>query len=143
MGLKSTGSNPVFPTIHTTHNVYFFNQFKLAVARQSYFFTLKNIQKIKPILHLFKKLGLIRRFYCTKQSTIYVFPLFFKNKSIQPLLKVYDRKTAPIKLTFKALQLLKKTSYLSTFLVQTPLGLLTHKEAIKEKLGGLLVCIIH
>jgi len=129
--------------MHTTHNVYFFNQFKLAVARQSYFFTIKNIQKVKPILHLFKKLGLIRRFYCNNKSFIYIFPLFLKNKSIQPSLKVYDRKTTPIRLTFKALKLIQKTSYLSTFLIQTSSGLLTHKEAIKKKIGGLLVCIIH
>ena len=141
MGLESTGSNPVFPNIFSY--VQLFNNYKIAAARNVYFFKIKHTNVILKVLRLFKELGLVKRFYTTPAKLIYVFPTFFHKKVYKFYFRLYARETAPILVSYKALRILKKTTYLSTMLLETDKGILTHQSALGFKRGGKLIAIIN
>lgn len=57
-------------------------------------------------------------------------------------IKSHERGRNSIRMTFKSLVILQKHTLNSHLILSTPKGLLTHKEAVKLKTGGFLVCTI-
>jgi len=78
-----------------------------------------------------------------KNSTCRVFPTY--NKSLLPIsiIKHYYKLNRPIYLKIQALKLLTLSLKQSTFILETSKGLLTHNEALKLNVGGVLVCKIN
>jgi ribosomal protein S8 len=57
-------------------------------------------------------------------------------------IKVYSRAFNPIRISFKALLVLTTNTYASHLILNTPKGLITHREAIRHRVGGVLVAVI-
>jgi len=120
---------------------YTINHLKLAIAKKNFFFTLNNTTKVRGFLKVLKRLNLIRRFYSSGLRKFVVFPTYTKNPN-SPYLKVYYRLRNPIIVRHKALMLINKSLGNSVILFESSKGVITQNEALKSKIGGVLICII-
>ena len=122
--------------------VHFFNHLKLNIARKSFFFDIHVNKNILNLIGLLYKLNVIRRFTKLNTKTYRIFPSWRDTYSTSTSIKVHYRSLNPIKLHLNSLHLLKIQTFNSHLLLNTPKGLLTHKEAILAKVGGTLICTI-
>ena len=88
------------------------------------------------------KLNSIRRFFYLSAKYFRVYPTLYKEKFLYPNIKVFYSKTRKIFLTFKTLKILTKSTYNTTFILETNKGVLTHRDAIKYGVGGILVSTV-
>ena len=105
-------------------------------------------RKTFPILKIFLKINLIRRFCFLKKTKtcvqkIRVFPFYSKTQVLTSHLKCYFKRGRDITLSLKALRLLRKTTGGSSLILNTSKGLVTHHEALEHGVGGTLVYTIH
>ena len=101
-------------------------------------------RQILPILKLFSRLSVIRRFYFLKQKNhftkkVRVFPFYSRLQTCGADLKLHFRKTHPISLQTRSLKLLNHRSGVSSLILNTSAGLITHQEALRLGVGGVLV----
>ena len=90
------------------------------------------------LAQLFVRLGLVRIIRNSTQSQFTVLPVYskvFKETRLSRL-NFYSRKPKPV--TLKALQTLQRTSPLTQLVLSTPYGVLTSREAVAQKTGGLI-----
>jgi ribosomal protein S8 len=97
---------------------------------------------IKPLASLLQELNLLRRFYRLNKSVYRVFPTYFRHRKTHRSVKFYTRVRGRIHLSLQSLRLLNINSPHSYYVLETSKGVLTHKEALKLKEGGLLLLII-
>lgn len=126
----------------TTLNYTFFtNQLKLSIAQKNFFFNCIVNTRLKQFIHILYKLGIIRRYIYVSPKLIRVFPNWIGGRSTLKKIKFFQTKT-PLKLQYKTLRLLKYYTFNSSILLETNKGVLTHTEALKQKVGGNLLCLI-
>ena len=88
-------------------------------------------------------LNIIRRYYKVSGSMYRVFPAYSRARRRVRDYKTYTRVNGRIRLQLKALRLLNINTPHSYYILDTDKGLITHKEALKLKTGGLLLMIIY
>ena len=90
------------------------------------------------LARLFTRLGLVRISHLSNQPRFLVLPIYskvFKETRLSRL-SFYASKPKPVSL--KALQILQYTSPLTQLVLSTPYGVLTSREAVYHKTGGLI-----
>tara|TARA_B100000795_G_scaffold121608_1_gene90512 strand:- start:409 stop:879 length:471 start_codon:yes stop_codon:yes gene_type:complete len=122
--------------------VYLLNQLKFAVAKKNYFFTIRASVKMKPLLILFYKLNIIRRFTFKSSSLCYVFPNYTRTNKPIRYIKNYYRSVNPIFLKKHSLLLMRRSLGAATMVLETSYGVITHQNALTLGVGGILVFII-
>jgi len=118
------------------------NNLKLTRAKKNFMFDIRVNSKIINLLEVFLNLNIIRRFYFINSTTCRVYPTYYKDKSLIPNLKNYYSKTRKIYLTADTLKILNKSTYNTTFILETNRGLITHRNALNYNIGGSLICTI-
>ncbi len=101
-------------------------------------FTKKNYNTIKVL----KNFNVIHDFKLIKINNfnfIKINLFFYKNKSICIGIKVISRPAKTFTISYHSLLLLNKKSGSSIFLISTDKGIISHHEAIKLKIGGILL----
>ena len=119
--------------------IYLFNQLNFAIRRQNYYFILRFTQRNLPLLRHLRQLNVIRRFYYLNPNLLKVFPSY-NLRSPRHLIKTYYRMRSRIVLRLSTLRLLRRSLGNSILLLETHKGLITHKEALRLGIGGVLVC---
>ena len=122
--------------------LYLLNHLKFSLAKKLFFFNLPLLPQSLELLRLLLNLKVIRRFSRLRGTTYSIFPSYSKYGQPIKYLKAYYRLRNPILVKFKALTLLNKSLGASSILIETSSGIMTHKEALKQKVGGILVCTI-
>ena len=120
---------------------YTINHLKLAVAKKHFFFLINYTKRVEVFLKVLKKLNLIRRFYNFNSKKFVIFPTYTK-KPVGSYLRVYYRLRNPIIVRHSALVLINKSFGNSIVVFESSKGLVTQSEALKLKIGGVLVCVI-
>lgn len=148
MGLKSTGSIPVFPTkMNYSSNILVSNHVNLALSKNSLrnklLFTKKNLF----YLRCFHSFGVINGLYVldkiSKRDKKIMFSVFFyKNVSFFYKVKQISTSSKKFYISLKALKVLNTNLKASILLISTSKGLLTHKQALMYKTGGILMFLI-
>lgn len=69
-------------------------------------------------------------------------PSFYKNSPFYKNIRYVSTPSKKHTVTLKALRLLKTAIRASILVLSTPYGLVTHKEAIRLKTGGIIICIL-
>lgn len=123
--------------------VYFLNQLKFAAAKKNYFFTIKASVKTKPLLNLFYKLNIIRRFTFKSPSLCYVFPNYTRTNKPIRYIKNYCRSVNPISLKKHSLLLMRRSLGAAIIVLETSHGVITHQNALTLGVGGTLLFIIY
>ena len=144
MGLDSIGSSPMLPNYLLKLNyVYFINHLKLNIAKQNFFFDIIVTPSVKQMLHIFYTLGIVRRFHRLQSTRYRVYPGWSSSSLLYRRVKVYSHTKNPLKISVKALSVLKQSTGCSSLILSTSKGVITHQEALRLRLGGQLICIIY
>lgn len=94
------------------------------------------------LLRLLYQEGLILSYiYNIYDKSITIFHNYYKNKPLINILKIYDKSSFPIYVTYKDLLSMHKFG-IDLLIISTSKGLKPHYKCIKERLGGRLICYI-
>jgi ribosomal protein S8 len=118
----------------------------LAVQSRSRFTVIQFNKKILRLFKLLAQIGCVT-YYChnvqNSQRRLLVFsPFYFKKMTFYKTVKLVSTPSKKFTLTLKALKILNKSLKNSFLILETSGGLITHKEALKLRLGGYILCIM-
>jgi ribosomal protein S8 len=148
--LASTGSSPVYSIFMNVHiPSYIQNHVHFALAQQNPQSKLLYTKKTAIIVKMLAEIGCIHRFivvnsskFKTPQYFIWLSVFLYKNT---PFFKSFRLVSTPSKrytVSYKALNLLTSSIGASVIILSTSQGLVTHRQALKKKIGGLLLYIL-
>jgi len=134
----------VFPILMITNSYsYFLNQLKLGSSRRSLYFDARITTKTKPLASLLLSLNVLRRFHKVNDETYRVFPSYTRYRRHARPFKAYPRVNGRIVLHKRAIRSLNILSPHTYYILETSKGLVTHKDALKLGVGGLLLLIVY
>jgi|688.fasta_scaffold143995_2 ribosomal protein S8 len=128
--------------------VYLLSQLRINTAKHNFFFKVSIGVRDVEMLNLLVSRGIVRRFYklhVTKTNKLMylIYPNYTKLNNTNLKLTPLARNKGHISMTLNALKIINIASGGSSFILKTTKGLLTHQEAIKAGLGGVVVCFIY
>lgn len=147
MGLRSVGSNPTFSNISYLPYRQLTNNLNLVLSKKklksSVRFSLKNFRLIK----ILKSSGIIQNYILmfSKKTNrlILIFNIsFYKNKPFFNNVKLVSTNSKTFFISVTALKKLISFSSSTIYILNTPRGLISHFEAIRYGLGGIIFCIL-
>jgi ribosomal protein S8 len=117
----------------------------LALSRKKLFIKIKYTKKTLKLVKVLHKIGYLNSFSITTQgdqhSHIYLSPSFFKSTPFFKSIRLVSTPSKKHYTSLKALKTFDKTLKSSILILSTPQGLIGHKEALKMRTGGTIVCI--
>jgi ribosomal protein S8 len=128
--------------------VYLLSQLRINTAKHNFFFKVSIGVRDVEMLNLLVSRGIVRRFYklhVTKTNKLMylIYPNYTRLNNTNLKLTSLARNKGHISMTLNALKIINIASGGSSFILKTTKGLLTHQEAIKAGLGGVVVCFIY
>lgn len=140
-GFESRVSNLMI----TNQQSYFLNQLKLGSSGRKYFFDARVTSVTKPLAELLQKINVIRRFakLHSDKQVYRIYPAYSRYRRHARSLTLYTKSSKTIVLSYQSLRLLNQNSPYTYYVVETPLGVMTQKEAIARRTGGNLLLIVH
>ena len=125
---------------------YVISHYNIAASRNwskiEILLTKKSLLYVKTLY----KVGAIKNFLITKNSKnvtkIILSPSFYKNSPFYKSVRYVSTPSKKHTISLKALRLLQTALRASIIILSTPYGLITHKEAVKFKTGGIIICIL-
>ena len=151
MGLRSVGSSPTFPTISGYNSdALLTNHINIAISRKLLRTTIKSSKRLLSLLKVLFEIGCVhhyiifKRYYNQKNFNTFVkfTVLFYNNKSFFKSVRLVTTASRKYAISLRALRILNSTLKSSILILSTSKGIVTHKEAIKFKVSGLLLCIL-
>ena len=146
MGLKSVGSNPTSPNIlNNKINNHIITKINLNFSKKilnNYFFLSKTNLLFIKILY---SLGCIFRYKIVvvgNKKLIKVNIFYYKYKPFYKNIKLISTPTKVFYITKKSLKILSKSINSSILIILTNKGILPHNLALKNNVGGKILCII-
>jgi ribosomal protein S8 len=115
--------------------IKFLSQLRINVAKKNLFFKISINKYELQLLNLLMRRGIGKELYM-------IYPTHTMTRAANLNLILFNRKADHIVLTLSSLKILSLSSGASSFVLKTDKGLLTHQEAIKNKVGGVLLCLI-
>jgi small subunit ribosomal protein S8 len=141
------GSSPVFPIIlKNESNSYLISHINLALSKKLSSSTIIFSNKILSLVRILYKFGCIYKFNIfTKNNKKFIkFTCFFyKNKPFFKGIRLISTSSRKYYISLKALMIVHKSLNSSILILSTPKGIISHYEAIKMRVGGLLLCILN
>lgn len=146
MDLNSEGSSPPFPIIYHSPYAYLISNINIAFKGKKRISVIICTKKVLRLLRALRKEGclsylllgcrnshrrrLVFSLYYYKQATFF--------KQIQLLSTISKKFT----ISLKALTILNRSLKQTVLLIETSSGIINHKEALKRRTGGLMLCLI-
>ena len=143
MGLDSTGSSPVFPNMILNSYTYFLNQLKVTSSQKKLYFDVRITTKTRTLASLLVRLNVIRRFHILNREVYRVYPAYTRFRKYTRPIKGFTRSNGRHRFKLQTLQVLNLNTPNTYYILETTQGLMTHKEAIRLKLGGLLLLVVY
>ena len=146
MDLNSEGSNPSLPSIYHNPYAYLIAHVNLALRSKK---RLNLIVCTKKVLRLIKTLRregcltylLLKQHSQGRRHLIFT-PYYYKQTTFFKRVQLISTISKKFTISFKALTILDKSLKNSILLIETSRGIITHKEALRCHIGGLLLCLI-
>ena len=150
MGPDSTGSSPVFPIKYYMESglcIKFLSPLRINTAKKNLFFKIAINKQELRLLHLLTKRGTVRRFFKLHRTIngkeLYIIhPNHTLLTNSNSRVVLFNRRADHLTLSLYALKLINHSTGLSNFILKTDKGLITHQDAIKYHVGGILLCLI-
>lgn len=129
-------------------HAYILNHIKINYAKRRLYFSLPFNKKIFVLLKFFKKMSVISSFFLiwSKRTNLYYFKIVLHYKYNRPLhgfIKLISNQKSRYSISYPALKLLDRSLGDSLYILSTPNGLLTHKDALVRRMGGKFVFFIY
>lgn len=145
-GSKEYGFEPRVP-----NNMYYnssslvTNHVNLALSKNSPKSNIIYTKKIFSYFRSISSLGVVNNFFLvskSKKNYIRFSVFFYKNVSFFYKVKHVSTPSKKFYITLKALKTLTTTLKSTTIILSTSKGLLTHREALRKKIGGIILFVV-
>jgi len=129
-------------------NNYIVNHYNIINTYKNYKIKIIYTRKLLELVQIFYKIGLINNYFILKPLSFskklhIIFSVFFyKNTVFFKNIKLLSTVSKKHYITYRGLKLLNFYIKNSVIIISTSQGLLTHKTALKNKIGGLLLILI-
>ena len=128
---------------------YVQNHIHFALAQKNPYSKIIYTKKIFTIVKMLSEIGCINKFLLISSNTnnpnkynILLTILFYNNIPFFSSFRLLSTPTKKFTITHTALKTLSPSLGLSTIILSTSAGLITHKQALKKSIGGLLLFIV-
>lgn len=139
----SMGSNPVFPSMLYNYNIsYIINLININKLHKNLVFKILFTKKNLQLLNFLKNFNLIYKYILIVENNkifIKIYLYYYKNNKICSNFKILSSPSKFFYISLKALTLLNKKTGSSFFLISNQNGIISHKDSIKNKKGGLVL----
>lgn len=139
MGLDSTGSSPVFPIISQNSYSHLLNRLQITALQKQLFFDIRLTRKTKLLVTLLVKLNVVRRFHKISYLEYRVFPAYTQFRKFMRPMQTYTRTNSRHIFKLNSIRILNQNTPNSYYILETSKGLMTHKDALREGVGGILL----
>lgn len=143
-GSNEYGFDPRVSNIHYNSYAYVVNHLNLAVSRKKLRIKLKSTRKTLQLVKSLHKIGYISNYSVIglgQASYIHISLLFFKNTPFFKSLRLVSTPSKKHVTTLTALSRIDLNIKSSVLLIATSTGIIDHKEALRSKVGGVILCI--
>ena len=122
---------------------YFLNQLKVTSSQKKLYFDVRTTTKTRMLATLLVRLNVLRRFYRLNYDFYRVYPAYTRFRKYARPTKGFTRSNGRHRFKLRTLQILNLNTPNTHYILETTQGLMTHKEALRLKLGGLLLVIVY
>lgn len=142
------GSSPMFPNIPYNSYSFLINHINILNTQKVLKIKIKINKKIITALKAFNSIGCINNFQIINskirnKNFAYISVPFYKNTPFFKSIRLVSTGSKKHYLSFKALKLVTPTLNSSIMFLSTNYGIINHREALKKKVGGLILYIVH
>lgn len=142
------GSSPMFPNIFYNSEAYLINHINFINAQKSLQIKIRITKRILNSIKSLNSIGCVSKFKLVKTNSFYkkyayISVPFYKNTPFFKSIRLVSTPSKKHYLSLKGLYLVSKTLNASIMFLSTNKGILTHTEALKKKVGGLILYIVH
>jgi ribosomal protein S8 len=147
---------PRFQIIYYDSNAYIANHYNLLVTSKNHSKTIPSTKKKLKLIKALFKVGAISHYTLVKynysaklhkKNTTKFFIKFsvfhFKNSPFYKTIRLVTTQSKSFSVTLDTIKLITPIFKTSLFILSTPLGVLTHTEALKLGTGGLILYILN
>lgn len=126
----------------------FLSQLRINIAKKNLFFKISISKQELQMMKLLTTRGIIRRYFKLHSDLVdrdlyLIYPNHTRRDNGNLRLVLFSKNADQISLTLQSLKIINLASGASSFILKTNKGLLTHQEAIKYKVGGILLCLLY
>ena len=122
---------------------YFLNQLKVTSSQKKLYFDARTTTKTRTLANLLVRLNVIRRFHRLNTDVYRIYPAYTRFRKYSRPMKGFTRSNGRHRFRLQTLQVLNLNTPNTYYILETTQGLMTHKEALRLKLGGLLLLIVY
>ena len=122
---------------------YFLNQLRVTSAQKKLYFDVRTTTKTRALATLLVRLNVIRRFYRLNYEVYRVYPAYTRFRKYARPIKGFTRSNGRHRFRLRTLRVLNLNTPNTHYILETNQGLMTHKEALRLRLGGLLLLIVY
>jgi len=119
------------------------NHFKIATNQKRLYFDVHLTARSLPLLYLLYDLNIVRRYIKLTGSFYRVYPAYSIYRNRTRFIKTYFKSSHYLTIPLFILHKVRLSRPFSYLVLETSAGILTHKEAIRYKLGGRLIMTIN
>lgn len=146
MDLNSEGSNPSLPSIYHSPYAYLIAHVNLAFRSKKRLNLLICTKKVLRLLKVLRREGCLSYLLLKRQGSLrrhLVFSLYYyKQTTFFKHMQLISTISKKFTVSLKALTILNKSLKNSILLLETSQGIITHKDALRLRIGGLILCLI-
>lgn len=150
MDLKSTGSNPVFPNMHSYTYSHTINHLNLITTKKNAKVKILINRRGLTLLRALHEVGCVSKFIISKgyvrktlRTYAYISAPFYKNTAFFKSVRVVSTPSKHHQISLRGLKLITHSLNASIMLLSTSGGIITHREALKLGVGGKILCMVH
>jgi ribosomal protein S8 len=140
----------VFPNIRYNTYSHLINHVNLITTKKipktHICLTRKNLALIK-CLH---SIGCVGKFLITKHlnkahnwTSVYISVPYYKSTPFFKSVRIVSTPSKQHRTSISGLKLISNSLKSSTIILSTSMGIITHREALRSNIGGLILCIVH
>lgn len=122
---------------------YVMNNINIKASHKTLKITIHYSRKAVLLLKALFLLGAINNYYFHlsqhNKKMLTIRPAYYNKLPLTKNFRILSTPSKTLFISYKALRLLKKRVGVASYIISTSYGLLTHREALKKKIGGILI----
>lgn len=130
-------------TVRINAHAHFLNHYKIATSKKRLYFDVRVTSRSISLLKLFFDLNLVRRYAALSEHSYRVYPNYTYTKRYARQFDSYLKSNHYLILSINILRVVNRNLPASYLVLETDRGVMTHKEALRHKIGGRLIMRIH
>jgi ribosomal protein S8 len=138
-GFESRVSN----LLYNYANAYTINMVNINAAKKTLAFNTVFTKKVFALLKIFKKYGMVKDYKLLntndKRVAVRVYLIYYRYLPLNKNIKLISTPSRTFYVSLNSLKFLEKRTGSSIFLISTTKGIVTHKVALQNNTGGVLV----